>query len=61
MMLSCQEGQQEAHQLGEVFLGRAVPVISQHTQPEDGMAPHLGVCLPGSTPQDGEQAGNKLV
>lgn len=35
MLLPCQEGQQEAHWLGEVFLGRAAPVVSQHTQPED--------------------------
>lgn len=60
-MLPCQEGQQEAHQLGEVFLGRAAPVISQHTQPEDGIALHFGVCLPGSAQQDGEQVGHKLI
>lgn len=57
-MLPCQEGQQEAQQLGEVFLGRAALVL---TQPEDGIALRSGVCLPDSAQQDGEQVGNKLV
>ena len=32
-----------------ILLGRATPVLCQHTQSKDGITSYLGVCLPGGT------------
>lgn len=43
-----------------ILLSGAASMLCQHTQPKDGIAPHLRVCLPGGAQQHREQPRHKL-
>lgn len=43
-----------------ILLSRPAPMLCQHTQPEDRIAPHLRVSLPGGAQQHREEPGHEL-